>query len=213
LYPHYIVCYGYDKEEDVFWISDPAETAPETISRQQLAEIWTSKYLLRFTGAEGVDKLQTQNDLNSKLNWLKTLVTDDYNILFTSLFIGCVVAVLGLSTAIFSQKLIDDIIPEKDTNTLLYGLALLLALLVIRSLLSFIRQKFILRQGYSFNLRIMEFFMSKLLRLPMIFFDNRKLGDLLTRINDTRRIQRAVANIISSGMIDVLLVLVVGCSV
>jgi ATP-binding cassette subfamily B protein len=65
----------------------------------------------------------------------------------------------------------------------------------------------LLRQSFDFNLRIIDRFYGRLLQLPKSFFDNRKTGDLIARMNDTQRIQRAVSNILASVVIDALMVL------
>jgi len=55
--------------------------------------------------------------------------------------------------------------------------------------------------------RIIDYFYSALLFLPKSFFDNRKTGDLVARMNDTQRIQRTISQLIGSVMIDALMVI------
>lgn len=121
---------------------------------------------------------------------------------------GVVLAVLGLATAIFSQQLLDTILPSEDRNRLFLGAGLLLLLLLARAGIQYLRSLLLLRQSFDFNLRIIDFFYGRLLELPKSFFDNRKTGDLIARMNDTQRIQRSVSNILASVIIDVLMVVV-----
>lgn len=128
-----------------------------------------------------------------------------------ALLVGLAIAVLGLSSAVFSQKFIDTLLPSNNFNTILYGCLLFLYLLLLNSFLSYIKQLFLLRQGKNYNIRIIDFFYSKLLRLPKSFFDTRKTGDFVARMNDTNRIQSAVTSFVSSMIVNFLLVIV--CSV
>jgi ATP-binding cassette subfamily B protein len=65
-----------------------------------------------------------------------------------------------------------------------------------------------LKQGQDFNNRIIDFFYDRLLNLPKPFFDTHKIGDMVARLNDTRRIQSVIAAIAGSTMIDVLVAIV-----
>jgi len=117
-------------------------------------------------------------------------------------------SVLGLSTAIFSQQLLDNILPSEDLTRLLVGLALLFLLLLIRSGFTLIRQIFLYRQSRDFNNRTLDFFFGRLIRLPMNFFSYRKTGELVARLNDIQRIQKTISSLVANVMIDLILILV-----
>ena len=123
------------------------------------------------------------------------------NLLVVAAVLGVMIAVLGLSTAIFSQKLIDKILPEHDALKLYAGIGLLLVLLLARAGMGYIRQLFLLRQSRDFNIRLIDFFYSSLLNLPKAFFDNRKTGELVARMNDTSRIQQTIARVVGDAEI------------
>jgi ATP-binding cassette, subfamily C, bacteriocin exporter len=199
---HYVICYGW--QNDHFIISDPAKGVAR-YTASELEEIWISKALLVLQPGEHFVKASAIK--REKLLWLRRLIEADSNILGVALFLGIAITVLSLSTAIFSQKLIDDILPNKKELKLAVGLSLLLFLLLVRSLVSYIRQYFLLRQTKDFNNRIITDFYGKLLRLPKSFFDSRKVGELVARMNDTGRIQNAISYMGASLVIDVLLVI------
>lgn len=203
---HFVVCYGFDEQAGAFRIGDPADPDITMLTPEALADIWKSRSLLLL---RPTSRLKSRSDQSRRRwYWIHRLIREDLNILGLALVLGIAVAVLGLATAIFSQKLIDDILPSNDRLRLFTGVGLLLALLLTRSFLSFLRQLFLLRQSRDFNVRIIDYFYGNLLHLPKPFFDNRKTGDLIARMNDTQRIQRTISNLVSSAMIDVLMVLV-----
>lgn len=61
-----------------------------------------------------------------------------------------------------------------------------------------------LLQSKDFNNRIVGDFFHALVRLPKSFFDRRKTGDMIARMNDTARIQRNIAYITGSVFIDII---------
>ena len=150
-----------------------------------------------------------QKDIKAqKRAWLIHLLRDDYAILGVSILVGLLMSVLGMTTAVFSQKLIDVIIPDKDYKRLWLGLVLVSFLLLARLGLGTIRQYMLFLQSRDFNNRLIAFFYNHLLRLPKFFFDTRRIGELVARLNDTRRIQSVVSIIAGSIVIDFLVTIV-----
>lgn len=115
---------------------------------------------------------------------------------------------LGLSVAVFSQKLIDELLPGEKWDKLTLGLVLLTVLLLMRSILSFLRATVLIRQSKDLNLRLIDDFLAHLMYLPKRFFDYRKVGDVTARMNDSRRIQRAISTLITELMVDIFVVVV-----
>src|SRR5690606_34943147 len=99
----------------------------------------------------------------AKKDWLIRLIRDDYSLLGTSLVLGIGIAILGMVMAVFSQKLIDDILPSNDVKKLIIGIGLVTVLLIVRVGLMAIRQFLLLRQSKDFNNRIINAFYSTLL--------------------------------------------------
>jgi ATP-binding cassette subfamily B protein len=116
------------------------------------------------------------------------------------------ISALGLAMAVFTQKLLDKILPSGEIKILIIASVLVLILLSARIVLSAIRQYFLLSQGKTFNIRIVDDFFSSLLFLPKSFFDTRKTGDFVARLNDTLRIQRVIADIVGVYIIDGLII-------
>lgn len=200
---HYIVYHGYHDKSNKFIIGDPGKSTVECYTHEELGNIWESNTLLLFKPGPKLKKVSLKQ--NGQWQWLRRFIRKDWNILGVALALGIAVATLGLSTAIFSQKLIDDILPGKDHIRLFAGIGLLGFLLIIKSILGYLRQLFLAQQSKDFNTRIINFFYESLLYLPKSFFDNRKTGELVARMNDTNRIQRAVSQVVSSFMIDILI--------
>ncbi|MCF6347564.1 MAG: cysteine peptidase family C39 domain-containing protein, partial [Flavobacteriaceae bacterium] len=208
---HYIVCFGYDKNKDVFIMSNPANSKITHISPKELDKIWKSKALILFKPTKNL--LITKDTKKLKRKWLVSLVKEDSNTLSMSLILGILIAVLSLATAIYSQKLIDVLLPSKEMFKITASLFLLLFLFLINIFFGYLRSLFLIRQSKDFNIRIIDFFYSSLLKLPKSFFDTRKIGDMVARMNDTSRIQRTISKIIGSSIIDVLMIFVTSIAI
>ncbi len=202
---HFVVCYGF--REDNFIIINPA-VGVEKYSIDKMETVWNSKALLTvIPGKNFISKKQTKA---KKIEWIKKLVKDDITILLLTLILGIAISILGIVMSVFSQILVDDILPEGKREKLVIGLILVTFFLFFRSRLSYIHRYFSIKQSRDFNLRIIDFFYSNLLRLPKTFFDNRKTGDLVARLNDTVIIRQTIAYIINTLLINLLVLIVSG---
>lgn len=200
---HFVVYLGF--EEGKFQVLDPA-MGQRSFTEAELTELWQSRALITVSPGPQFkprERLQAQ-----RRNWVRSMISDDLNILGVILFLGFFMALLSMSFAVFSKVLIDDILPNESWSRLWIGIALLFFLMLVHTGLTGLRSWFLLRQNLDFNNRILKFFFTRLLRLPKSFFDNRKTGDLIARMNDTGRIQAAIANIGTSLMIDVMMALI-----
>lgn len=202
IFLHYVVCYGY--ENGHFLIGDPGCGIKE-YTESELKEIWNGYCLL----LQPTSSFELSDNIKKrKWNWIYSLIRDDLGLLISSLIIGVVTTVIGLSMTLFSQILVDDILPNKNLDKIIAGLSIVLIITLCGVLLSALRSKLILTQNRDFNNRVIRFFLSKLLHLPKLFFDTRKTGDIITRLNDTKRIQSVISYIISSVLIDVIILVV-----
>lgn len=200
---HYMVCYGF--ENNKFLLGDPAHGIVEK-TEEELDEIWQSKTMLELEPTENIE--QAGDIKKEKRNWFFWLIKDDFNILTIVFLLTLVISILGLIMAIFSQKLIDDILPAKDTVKLISGLFIVTLLLFIKGGLGYIAGTFGVRQGRDFNNRLINHFYENLLFLPKSFFDNRRIGELVARLDDTSQIQSTIATMVGELLKDVLLFVV-----
>lgn len=197
---HYVVCYEYSKEKG-FLIGDPSMGVCY-LSVDELDKIWESKSCLTLELTHNFEKSITSK--NNKRKWFLDLIKQDDKLLWISVLLGVIIACLGMAMSIFSQKLIDDILPSHKITKLVSGIGLLTILLLARVGISVLREYFLLQQTKEFNNRINNQFFSSLLYLPKFFFDTRKIGELVARLNDTQRIQSVIKLLTSSLVIDVL---------
>jgi ABC-type bacteriocin/lantibiotic exporter with double-glycine peptidase domain len=199
---HFIVNYGYC--EGKFYVWDPAKGLV-LMAIDELDEIWESKKCLGLI-PNGSFLYEKEHKKNGR-TWLKDIIRPDSTLLLISVVLGIALSILSLVMAVFSQKLIDSILPSKDLKLLLISIFLVFILLVARIILGAVRQQILLFQGKSFNIRIVDNFFGKLMFLPKSFFDTRKTGDFVGRLNDTIRIQRVITEFVSVYIIDLLILI------
>ncbi len=206
---HYVVCFGHKinkKNEVEFIIGDPS-AGIRKMSKQEVLSIWQSKTFLKLIPNHQFVFAATIK--YKKIKWMQQMLHEDYPIILMAIVLGIAVSILGITMSLFTQKLIDVILPTKNLLKLNIGIALVFILLIAKEVVSVIRQYFLMHQARGFSNRIIANFFLKILHLPKSFFDTRKIGDLTARLSDTARIQKVISHIIGSLIIDTLVVIVV----
>ncbi|WP_409417729.1 peptidase domain-containing ABC transporter [Flavobacterium sp. PS2] len=201
---HYIVCYKYDDSKG-FLIGDPAKGL-YNLSVEELETIWISKTCLTLEPNENF--ITEKTDKKAQIKWFLDVVKEDYKLIGISVLLGIFIASLGMSMALFSQKLIDDILPSHNIKKLISGISLLVILLLAKVGIAVLREYFLLQQSKDFNNRINNSFFSSLLQLPKPFFDTRQIGELVARLNDVQRVQGVIKMLTSTFVIDVLVAII-----
>lgn len=205
---HYVIFYGQITiDGDIkLIIGDPAKGIIY-LTKTELENIWKSRTCLTLVPNSNFVTLKEKS--RNKRVWIKNYITPDASTLSIAVFLGLIIACLGLVMAIFSQRLIDQIIPHHDFSKLYIGITLVFILLFAKEGINYLRQLLLLRQSKSFNTRISISFFNHLLMLSKSFFDTRKIGELTARLNDTSRIQKVISQIVNNIVIDGLIAIVI----
>ncbi len=199
---HFMVSFGFEEGRFILW--DPA-VGLTLMPADELDKIWNSRKCLALVPG-GSFKPEKESRRN-KRSWLLKAVIPEKDLLLISVATGVVISVLGLVMAVFTQKLVDRILPSGDFKLLIVISILVFFLLSSRVIISALRQLLLLTQGKHFNIRIVDDFYYSLLFLPQTFFDTRRTGDLVARLNDTMRVQKIISDMAGIYSIDVLILL------
>ncbi|HBZ24618.1 MAG TPA: ABC transporter ATP-binding protein [Rikenellaceae bacterium] len=110
--------------------------------------------------------------------------------LIIQLIIGLLAgSIIQLIFPFLTQSIVDIGIGTRDIGFIWLILLAQLMLTISSALVDFIRGWILLHLGTRINISLISDFLSKLMRLPIGFFDTRMTGDLLQRIGDHKRIQ------------------------
>lgn len=201
---HYILCFGYDSKKG-FTIIDPALGA-QVYSEKELLNVWKSGYILVIKRNTNIPLAKTQK--RAYFKWVLDMMKADASYYISAVFLGVIIALLNMSTLVFTEKLIDVVLPSRSLELLFKTLAIWFVLLITTSLLGYVRSVVLIQQAYNFNVRVFRYFFKRLLKMPKLFFDSKKQGDMIARMNDTQRIQRNIKTIIADSLIEVFVILI-----
>lgn len=180
---HYIVVYSISANQVT--IADPA-TGRQRISRQRFIQKWTGYGLL----LEPTDQLQ-QTDIKqaSLVRYVKVLLPYRsliVQIIVVSLLIQC----FSLVSPLFTQIILDRVVVQKSISTLNVFAVGLLLFGIWGLIMSAVRQYLLSYFSNRLDLTLVSGFIRHTMALPMRFFESRRVGDIITRVQENQKIQQ-----------------------
>jgi ATP-binding cassette subfamily B protein len=210
---HFVVLYKAKKNK--LYISDPAKTLL-TYTKQEFLHHWISN---KEDGSpEGIALLleptpafyNTETDEDSKQssglafkNIFQYLVPHK-KLLMQLLFGLGIASLLQLFLPFLTQSIVDVGVSIRNIHFVYIVLLAQLALFAGRLAVEFVRSWILLHISTRINLSILTDFLIKLMKLPASFFDSKKTGDIMQRMNDHSRIE----NFLTGSSLNVLFSLV-----
>ncbi len=109
---------------------------------------------------------------------------------FFQILLGLLIgSILQLIFPYLTQSIVDTGINTQNISFIQIVLAAQLMLLFSQTIVEFIRSRILLHISTRINISLLSGFWSKLLKLPMQFFDSKHPGDIIQRIGDHHRIE------------------------
>ena len=194
---HYIVVYKITKTQVI--VGDPA-IGQRTFTHAEFETDWTGYTLLLqpttlLTNAQGT----------SIPFWQFIELIKPYKVTLLEIFLASVVIqVLGLTTPIFTQLLLDRVAVQRSTLTLnAIGLGLLIFGL-FKVAMSGLRRYLLDHVANRVDVSLIVGFITHTLRLPLSYFESRYVGDIISRIQENRKIQQFLTGETISILLDLL---------
>lgn len=195
---HFVVVYRIagPKGKETVYISDPANGLAK-FPREEFLRCWLSTtesneqmgiaLLLEPTPDfySARDEKLNKRSFGFLFSYLRP-----YHRMVVQLILGLLLgSLLQLLFPFLTQSIVDQGIGNRNISFIYLVLIAQMVLTLSRVSVEFIRGWILLHLGTRINVSLISDFLSKLMRLPMRFFDTKMTGDLMQRIGDHRRIE------------------------
>ncbi|MCF2152118.1 peptidase domain-containing ABC transporter [Desmonostoc muscorum LEGE 12446] len=198
---HYIVVYEITPKTVV--IADPA-LGQKTLSHREFQAGWTGYTLLLQPTVSFKEAKEHKTPFWQFFELLKPHGLVIFEIFIASLF----VQIFGLITPIFTQLLLDRVVVQRSELTLIaVGLGLIIFGLFRVAIIG-LRQYLLDHTANKIDLALIVGFIRHTLRLPLSFFESRYVGDIISRVQENRKIQRFLTGEALAILLDLLMVFV-----
>lgn len=198
---HYIVL--YEVQPDRVVVADPA-IGLRKLTREEFEKGWTG-YLLLLTPTP---KIENVEESKTTFGRFLPLLRPYRTLLFEIFLASLVLQLFGLATPIFTQVIVDKVLVQKSTSMLNVLLIGMLMIAVFQTATTALRYYLLVHTTRRIDMQMVVNFYRHVLSLPMRYFEERKVGDILKRFNENARIRDFLTGRALSVVLDCLMVFV-----
>jgi NHLM bacteriocin system ABC transporter peptidase/ATP-binding protein len=201
---HFLVLEGYNRRK--VWLNDPG-TGPRKVSWDEFDESFTGIALTLHPGREFVRGGRRHSLLGALLERRPSLGSA----LYLAVLLGAIVAAVGLTIPALTRVFIDNVLVGGDAgSTLGILLAAMAAAAVLTVIAAVAQQRLLVRGEAVMALGSAARFVRHLLRLPVVFFDQRQPADLANRVRSNDVIADVLVRRAAVTVVDCVLVITYG---
>ena len=210
---HFIVVYHANKK--YIWVSDPAKGRIK-YTHEDFKAGWYKKgetlgVLLAIEPTIDFKRSKVEKEIekNSFISILRYFIPYK-NSFATIFFIMLVVTLLQGMLPFISKAVIDVGIKSSDINFINMALIGNISILVSITIFNVIRDWILMHITSRVNIALISDYLIKLMKLPVTFFENKLLGDILQRARDHERIRNFIMNNSLSLIFSILTFIIFG---
>lgn len=200
---HFVVCHKIEKHKKknkttyTIHLADPASQRI-TMTQQEFEKCWlSSRNAKGETGIAlmlepGVDFGQQEDEFKTSKKKLTSFLRYflPYKRLGLQLILGMIAgSLIQLILPFLSQSMVDKGINGRNLNLITLILIAQLCLFLTQLLIGYLRSWIMLHINSRIDISLISDFLTKLMHMPLHFFDTKKMGDILQRIGDHGRIK------------------------
>lgn len=197
---HFVVLYEMSPKQ--ITIGDPA-SGLRRLTPDEFHRNWSGVLLL----LSPTSRLNDTINSGSSFRHLFSLLLPHYRLFLDALIAAVLMTILGLTSSLFIQALVDFVFVLGRTPALNWlGLGMLLVTLARAGFLG-LRSYLLAHLSRRIDADTVLGYHRHLLGLPLTFFNSRRTGEILSRLNDAVKIRTAISGTTLSVIVDSLLVL------
>jgi ATP-binding cassette subfamily B protein len=205
---HFVVLFKVQRQGVV--VADPARGV-QKLSRDAFCQRWTG-YLLVLVPEQTAPPSGIGSPPVRPWHRFLGLLRFHTPVLVEAFCCALLMTVLGVATSYYVQHLVDNVLPRQEERLLnALGIGMVLVI-VFRTLFAALRQYLLAHVGRKVDLGLISGYCRHLLGLPLRFYEMRRVGEILSRVNDAAKIREAISGTALTAVVDgtlVVLLLVV----
>ncbi|QDK78110.1 peptidase domain-containing ABC transporter [Spirosoma sp. KCTC 42546] len=198
---HYVVIYRITPQQ--ITVMDPADGQIHQLSPEEFKAVWTG--LLVLLVPDETFKIGDQKVPVLQRFW--QLLQPHRSVMIQALFGALIYTILGLSSAIYIQKIVDNVLVNGNRNLLNLLSVVMIGLLVLQIFINANKSFFNLKTGQRIDAALILGYYKHLMTLPQSFFDTMRVGEVISRVNDAVKIRSFVNDIALGLLVNVLIVI------
>lgn len=189
-------------DSDKCLIVTEENSAPKIISMEKLCEIWHGEILLF------IPRMMSSRDIKFGFKWFIPTIIKYKAPLIEVLFAALFMQILALLSPLITQSVIDKVLVHNSLSTLDVLAIGLLLIAVFETILSVARNYIFTHTASKIDVILSCRLFNHLFRLPMRYFETRRIGDTVARVRELENIRRFLTGVPMTTLLDALFIIV-----
>ncbi|RCJ34339.1 ABC transporter ATP-binding protein [Nostoc punctiforme NIES-2108] len=191
---HWVVLYGQKGKKYI--VADPAVDI-RYVSKKELMEGWSDKVMLLLE-PDSVRFYAQPDDKIDGFGRFMRRVLPYQGILFEAFLCSLLIGLLSLTSPFLIQILTDDVLVRGDTQLLAAVIIAVVVMNLVSSSLKLVQYNLIAHFAQRLELGLILEFARTILRLPLTYYESRRSGEIVSRLQDIQQINQLISQAIIS---------------
>lgn len=191
--PQWVVAYGVKGDRLIIANPQNADHSCESLTQSALEAGWDGKIWQ-------VELISQQEKFN--LSWFTPAVWQYRGLLGEVLVASFTLQLLGLATPLITQVVIDKVMVQESLPTLDVMAIALLLVAIFESILGILRLFIFTHTARRLDLSLSAQLFRHLMRLPLAYFESRRVGDTVARVQELEQIRQFLTGTALTVILD-----------
>ena len=191
----YSVILKIDKSKKRALIYSIEENSTKDISFEQLDELCGNKFII-------LSHKLINSQIKFGFKWFFKEILNYKQVIAEVLLGSFIVQLFGLVTPLFTQVILDKVIVHRSIMTLDVLAFAFVAVMIFELLLNFARKYIFLHTACKIDAKLGAKLFKHLFSLPYTYFENRKVGNIITRVRELDQIREFITSKTVSVILD-----------
>lgn len=201
---HYVIVKKIGRKKITIWDPNPL-VKKQKIGKNEFYEQWTG-YCIFAEPTESFKKTRKENFLIKFLPFFLP-----YKKIFIYSFLASIL-ILGfeLVSSYYYKYIVDEVIYSPTTSALTVVSICVLITIFLRSIIDTMRNIILAHFTFKSDVQLNLSYLKHIYSLSVEFFESRKAGEIISRIEDLNKIKSTISSVALSGLMDILMIVILG---
>jgi ATP-binding cassette subfamily B protein len=191
---------GADPQRDIVWLKSPSSAdaePPVAVDRLRLEQVWSGEAILvkRPIG-------QGEGEAPFTLGWIFAKVMEEKKLLVQISYASIVLSILAIAPALIVMAVIDRVLEYGSISTLVLVSSVMAVMMFYEGLLGWARRELVLILSSRIDVRLNLHTFSRLLALPLDFFERSQAGETISRLREVFRVREFLTGKLLYTLLD-----------
>lgn len=198
----FIITAKAEAEEEKVLAVFPHDNAPKVLTYDELGDIWDGAIILL------IPRVRKYRTVKFGFKWFIPTIMKYKKPLLEVLLAAFMMQLLSIFSPLITQSVIDKVLVHNSMSTLDVLILGLVVLLVFETILSIVRNYVLTHTTSKIDVILSSRLFEHLFRLPLRYFESRRIGDTVARVRELETIRRFLTGVPLTTILDALFLIV-----